>query len=114
MGLRQVPSAGVTPAASSQVTLPAPSVMAVGSPPQQSLLVVQRLFVTRQPLGGWQIFTPVAAKGAQRRLQQLVQSPQTTPSCTQLPEPEVSMDLQTPAAAPAALEQRPVQQSSLR
>src|SRR5689334_9499473 len=60
-GLRKVPTVGVTPAASSQVTLHAFSIIAVGSPPQQSFLSWQMSLVRRQPLAGWQMFTPVSA-----------------------------------------------------
>jgi len=105
-----VPSAGVTPEASSQETLTPPSVEMVGSPPQQSVSFWHRLLVSLQPLAGWQILTPLGP-GAQRRLQQLVQSPQTMPSWVQDPAPVVGSVLQTPAAAPVAFSQYPLQQS---
>jgi hypothetical protein len=114
VGLRQVPSGGETALSIVQVTLPAPSVDAVGSPPQQSAFFWQRSFVRRQPLAGWQIFTPDCAKGAHWRLQQLVQPAHTIPSWMQLPAPVVATAWQTPAAAPFAFWQLPVQQSSGR
>jgi hypothetical protein len=67
--------------------------------------------VSRQPLAGWQIFTPDSANGAQTRLQQLVQPSQVIPSCTQPPAPVVAISLHVPMLAPLAIEQRPVQQS---
>jgi hypothetical protein len=67
--------------------------------------------VRRQPLAGWQIFTPDRAKGAQTRLQQLVQPSQVTPSWTQPPAPVVEISLHVPRLAPVGIEQRPVQQS---
>jgi hypothetical protein len=67
--------------------------------------------VRRQPLAGWQIFTPDSAHGAHTRLQQLVQPSQMMPSCTQPPAPVVSISVQVPRPAPAGIEQWPVQQS---
>ena len=113
-GLRHTPSAGDTLLASWQVTLPAPGRPLVGSPPQQSLSLLHRLLVTRQPLAGWQIFTPVRAKGRHRALQQLVQSPHTVPSLAQLPAPVVDSSSHTPAAPVLLVWQRPEQQSLLR
>ena len=113
-GLRHTPSAGDTLLASWQVTLPAPGRPLVGSPPQQSLSLLHRLLVTRQPLAGWQIFTPVRAKGRHRALQQLVQSPHTVPSLAQLPAPVVDSSSHTPAAPVLLVWQRPEQQSLQR
>ena len=113
-GLRHTPSAGDTLLASWQVTLPAPGRPLVGSPPQQSLSLLHRLLVTRQPLAGWQIFTPVRAKGRHRALQQLVQSPHTVPSLAQLPAPVVDSSSHTPAAPVLLVWHRPEQQSLLR
>jgi len=59
--------------------LPSPG-KPVPAAPQQSLSLRHKSPSTRQPLAGWHTFTPVAAKGAQSRLQQLLQSPQTVPS----------------------------------
>jgi len=110
-GLRHTPRGGDTLAANSQVTLPAPGRPLVGSPPQQSLSLIHRLLVTRQPLAGWQIFTPVRAKGRHRALQQLVQSSHTVPSLAQLPAPVVDSSPHTPAVPAALVLHRPEQQS---
>lgn len=110
-GLRHTPSAGDTLSASWQVTLPAPGRPLVESPPQQSLSLMHRLLVTRQPLAGWQIFTPVRAKGRHRALQQLVQSSHTVPSLAQLPAPVVDSSPHTPAVPAPLVLHRPEQQS---
>jgi hypothetical protein len=72
---------------------------------------MHRLLVTRQPLAGWQIFTPVRAKGRQRALQQLVQSSHTVPSLAQPPAPVVDSSLHTPAVPAAVVWHNPEQQS---
>ena len=110
-GLRHTPRGGDTLSANWQVTLPAPGRPLVGSPPQQSLSSIHRLLVTRQPLAGWQIFTPVRAKGRHRALQQLVQSSHTVPSLAQLPAPVVDSSPHTPAVPAALVLHRPEQQS---
>lgn len=92
-----------------QVTFSEP--LGAVSPPQQSLGFWHRSLVRRQPLAGWQMLMPDKAKGAQTRLQQPVHPAQTMPSCTQPPAPVVEMSLQTPAVAPVAIEQKPLQQS---
>src|SRR5687767_3881020 len=56
LGLAQVPTAGLVAGSRLQVTLSPP--LGLTSPPQQSLAFWQRLLVRRQPLAGWQIFTP--------------------------------------------------------
>jgi len=57
-GLRQMPRA--LPASISQTTLPSPG-SPVPAAPQQSLFVRHRSPLTRQPLAGWQMRTPVGA-----------------------------------------------------
>jgi hypothetical protein len=69
------------------------------------------LWVTRQPLAGWQIFTPVRAKGRHRALQQLVQSSHTVPSLAQPPAPVVDNSAHTPAVPAVLVLHRPEQQS---
>jgi len=77
-----------------------------------------------QPLGGWQMSTPVAANGRQERLQQ--SPPQlgsvppvktapplhASPATVQPPAPEAVTVLHVPSVAPAAIAQLPPQQSS--
>jgi hypothetical protein len=82
--------------------------------PQHSLSLVQRLAMILQPRPGWQTLTPVSAQGPQFRLQQLPQPLQRTPSCVQLPTPEVPTSMQVPSVAPEAFEQKPPQQSRSR
>jgi hypothetical protein len=67
----------------SHVTLPSPG-RPVPAAPQQSLDLRQRSPFTWQPLAGWQIFTPVVAEGAQRRLQQPLHASQAMPSTPSL------------------------------
>ena len=72
--------------------------------------------MTWQPLAGWHTKTPVGPKGAQSRLQQSLHVPQRAPSTPrplQLEDPDGGSP-QVPAAAPEAMSQRPVQQSSAR
>jgi hypothetical protein len=82
--------------------------------PQHSLSVIQRLLMILQPRPGWQTSTPVSAHGPQLRLQQLPQPLQRTPSCVHWPVPVVEISVQVPSVAPAAIEQKPPQQSRLR
>jgi hypothetical protein len=66
---------------------------------------------TRQPLAGWQIFTPVGPKGAQSRLQQSPQSLHVTPSTpVQFAAADVGKP-QVPVVAPFAMLQMLLQQS---
>jgi hypothetical protein len=103
----QTPMLVFPPVAGLHVTAPV-------SPPQHSLLLVQRLFRILQPSPGWQTFTPVCAQGPQFRLQQLPQPLQRTPSCVHWPAPLVDTSMQTPSVAPEAIEQNPPQQSRSR
>lgn len=84
------------------------------APPQHSPSLVQKLFKILQPSPGWQMFTPVRAHGPQFLLQHELHPLQSTPSWVQLPVPLVVTVAQTPCVAPAALEQRPPQQSPSR
>jgi hypothetical protein len=81
IGLRQIPTAA--PWALSQVTLPSPGKPVPGAP-QQSLVSLHTSPSTWQPLAGWQMDTPVGPYGAQSRLQQSLQAPQTVPSIPSL------------------------------
>jgi hypothetical protein len=78
--------------------------------------------VGRQPVGGWQMKTPVVAYGRQDLLQHspphfgrspspVVGFGQTLPAGVQPPAPGASTRPQTPSVAPAALVQVPPQQS---
>jgi hypothetical protein len=90
--------------------------------PQQSASVAQSSPVGRQPLGGWQMKTPVAAKGRHERLQQsppqdgsgppLYIAPplQTWPAGVQLAVLAM-VRAHTPTTAPEAFMQSPPQQS---
>jgi len=82
--------------------------------PQHSVSLVHRLLMILQPRPGWQTSTPVAAHGPQFLLQQAPHPLQSTPSCVHWPVPLVPTSMQTPCVAPAALEQKPPQQSRSR
>jgi hypothetical protein len=124
MGLRQTPT--VFGAVMTQVTgLPEPP----GSPvdPQQSLSLRQMSPTRWHPLAGWQMRTPVAPYGAQRRLQHAPPQAGTPASSTETPPsapaPAQSMPSTTPQLAgpdggcphtptvcPDAIVQMPLQQ----
>ena len=70
LGLEQAPTGGLVAGSMLQVTFMPP--MGATSPPQQSPDFWQRSLVRRQPLAGWQMFTPDSANGAHTRLQQPV------------------------------------------
>ncbi len=78
--------------------------------PQQSLSFVHRSPSTWQPSAGWQIFTPVLTYGAQRRLQQPLQSVHTVPSRPPLQKVAPAGGApQVPSVAPDAMLQMPPQ-----
>ena len=69
-----------------------------------------------QPLGGWQIETPVGAYGSHERLQQGFElhgpvGPHTDPAVVHPPAPDAAAVPHVPSVAPAALVQSPPQQS---
>ncbi len=93
------------------MTLPSPGRPVPGAP-QQSLVSRQRSPSTWQPLAGWHTKTPVCAYGAQRRLQQSPQLPQTVPSTPA--EQNVGPDggaAHVPTVLPAAMVHVPLQHS---
>ncbi len=114
--MTQTPTSALVPSFE-QVTSPSPSTPVPG-PPQQSELVRQRSPSTRQPCAGWQMLTPVAPYGAQRRLQHCPQFPpgQMEPSTPVQLTPPLEGWLHTPGlvdvtACPLAAAQMPPQQS---
>jgi hypothetical protein len=109
VGFEQAPTGGLVPAAMLQVVSFAPGRPELG-PPQQSVDLVHRSPIRRQPLAGVQVWAPVAV-GAQVRLQQFPQPGQGSPSIMQPPEPVVMRTAQVPAVPPAGMVQTPEQQS---
>jgi hypothetical protein len=91
--------------------------------PQQSEFSRQISPVGWQPLGGWQMSTPVGPNGKQARLQhsppQIGSSPpsyvappeHTSPALKHPPAPVAGARLQRPSVAPSCLLQRPAQHS---
>lgn len=84
--------------------------------PQQSLSCWQSSPVGWQPLGGWQMFTPVAAYGSHERLQHgfvlhAPPGPHTVPAVVQPPAPAAAATPHVPSVAPAVFVQTPPQQS---
>lgn len=111
MALRQTPISA--PSARSQALLPAPGSPLSVSPPQQSASYWQISPVTRQPEAGVQMRTPLSPYGAQRRVQQSLQSSQSRPDTPveQLLAP-LGVSPQTPSGASVATSHTPVQQSA--
>jgi hypothetical protein len=102
--------------------LPTPVLPCTPPKPQQSASCRHVSPVGLQPLGGWQICTPLL-KGAQARLQQLPPQLGIPPSAAAMPDPQTSPATvhpvvpgalgcaQTPRVTPLALLQRPPQHS---
>jgi hypothetical protein len=111
IGLRQMPI--VLPDSITHVTLPAPGKPESGSPPQQSSSRRQRSPSTWQPLAGWQMSRPVGP-GAQRRLQQRLQSAHVMPSTPSHRAGPSGTAAQSPTGEPLALTHSAVQQSVSR
>ena len=102
------------PCAISHVTFPSPG-RPLPAAPQQSLSLRHKSPSMWQPVAGWQIFTPVAPYGAQRRLQQLLHSSQTVPSTPPLQNDGPAGGApHVPTVAPAAILHTPPQQSFAR
>ncbi len=94
------------------------SLSGLPGPPQQSLSVAHTSPVGRQPLGGWQTWTPVGPYGAHEWLQQNVSphavvppAAHTVPAMWQPPAPGPVGTLQVPSVAPLAFVQMPPQHS---
>jgi hypothetical protein len=111
MELRQIPS--FAPGSMSHVTLPSPG-NSEPRAPQQSLSWEHSSPVTWQPLGGWQMNTPVEPWGAHRLLQQSPQPLHTAPGTPLQFAGPSGGDPQVPTAAPSWTSQMPEQQSPPR